>query len=190
MTRPRPLLMIALLAVPLLAAAPLLAPASPAAAAPDASHPAVTPAPDDVVGPPWISVEYPANPHHPDTRGAIALVHTYHHGDARQFPVTGRAVGVVDGRRVTAPIDVQPTYRPGVYALRANLAEGAWVLAVDMDDRDASALVALDRAGSVTAVRVPGTDRDGWRIPRTATAADVDRLLRTTVAVAAASLDR
>lgn len=188
MTRPRPLLMIAMLAAPLLAAAPILAPAAPATPAPDAPDPAVTPAPDDIPGPPWISVEYPANPHHADTRGAIALVHTYHHGSARQFPVTGRAVGIVDGRRVTAPLDIRATYRPGVYAVRGNLPEGAWVLAVDMDDRDASALVALDRAGDVTAVRVPGTDRDGWRIPHTATTADIDRLLRTTVAMA--TLDR
>lgn len=184
MTRRPHLLWTAMLALPLLAATPLLTPASWVAAAPEGSGATAAPAPDDVPGPPWISVEHPANPHHPDTRGALALIHTYHHGDARQFTVTGHAVGIVDGERVSVPLGIRPTYRPGVYAVRGELPEGAWVLAVNMKDRDASALMALDRAGHVTAVRVPGTHRDGWMIPRTATTADINDLLRVSVAVA------
>ena len=30
-------------------------------------------------GPPWISIEYPANPLDPETRGALVVVRTYHH---------------------------------------------------------------------------------------------------------------
>lgn len=172
--RPTLTLLAAALALPLLTAATTAAPIA-------------APAADDAVGPPWISVEYPANPHHPDTRDALALIHTYHHGSARAAPMAGRAVGIVDGRTVTAPLSVERTYRPGVYAVRGELPSGAWVLAVDMTEgAEASALVALNGNREVTAVRIPGERRDGWVIPRTATSADVDALLRTSVALAEA----
>ena len=50
-------------------------------------------------GPPWISAEFPANPHETATRGAFLLVHTYHHGTPTEFPLTGTAEGMVNGRR-------------------------------------------------------------------------------------------
>ena len=40
---------------------------------------ATTPA---FAGPPWISIEIPANPYNSTTRGAFCLVRVYHHGDA------------------------------------------------------------------------------------------------------------
>jgi hypothetical protein len=43
---------------------------------------AATPA---FAGPPWISLETPANPCN-ETTGAFALVRVYHHGDAAYFP--------------------------------------------------------------------------------------------------------
>lgn len=147
------------------------------------------PTTDDAVGPPWVSVEYPANPHHPDTRGALALIHTYHHETPAVAAMVARATGIVNGHSVTAPLTIERTYRPGVYAVRGELPAGAWVVAVDMTDRDASALLALNGNREVTAVRIPGEQRDGWMIPRTATAADVDALLRTSVALAEAGQD-
>ena len=36
-------------------------------------------------GPPWIAIEYPANPHDPNTRGAFLTVRTYHHGDLMSY---------------------------------------------------------------------------------------------------------
>ena len=78
----------------------------------------VTPA---LAGPPWISAEYPSNPFHDDTRGALMLVHTFHHGFARQFPLSGVAEGIVKGRRQTVQLQVTPTYREGVYAVRGNV---------------------------------------------------------------------
>ena len=35
-----------------------------------------------LIGPPWISIEYPANPLDPSTRGGYLLVHTFHHQQA------------------------------------------------------------------------------------------------------------
>ena len=54
-----------------------------------------------LAGPPWISVELPANPLDPTTRDAFLVVHTYHHAQVMLAPVTGRAIGVVDGQRRT-----------------------------------------------------------------------------------------
>ena len=145
---------------------------------------AATPA---TAGPPWISVEHPVNPHHSDTRDALALVHTYHHGDARHFPLEGRAEGVVDGRQVRLPLRIEQTYRKGVYAVRGELPDGAWVLVLTMTDTEsgarASALVALD-GRRVTRVQVPGEERNGWMVPRQATAGDIESMMRTSVALA------
>lgn len=166
----------------LCSAAPLALAATLAAAAL-----AALPAPVQA-GPPWISVELPANPHHPDTRGALALVHTFHHGDSRQFPVRGEAIGFVDGVRRTVALDVTPTYRPGVWAVRGTLPNGSgWVLNLLMTDGDkkplASALVALRGDGEVFGVRVPHDLMDGWKVPREATNAEVESMLRGVVAL-------
>jgi len=97
-------------------------------------------------GPPWIGVELPANPHMEATRGALAVVHLYHHGTATAWPLR------------------------------------------------AEALVALDRGGEVAAVRVPRDLRENgrWSVPREATAAELDALLRLAVGrtgVASATTD-
>ena len=140
-------------------------------------------------GPPWITIEYPPNPLDPASRGALVVVHTYHHAAAMEATLTARAVGIVDGRRRTVPLEVVPTSTPGTYAVRGRLgAEGAWVVVVDMsrDEPLASALVGLDR-GSLTSVRVPHRMMEGgWAVPYAATAADIDAMLIDAVAVARA----
>ena len=50
-------------------------------------------------GPPWISIEYPANPHDPASRGAVLVVNTFHHGTPTDFTITGKAEGMVNGVR-------------------------------------------------------------------------------------------
>ena len=50
-----------------------------------------------LAGPPWISIELPANPLNATTRGMYLLVRSYHHADATAMPVTGTATGMVDG---------------------------------------------------------------------------------------------
>ena len=52
-----------------------------------------------VFGPPWISIEYPANPFDRSSRGAYLYVHTFHHDDAVEATLTGTAEGIVDGTR-------------------------------------------------------------------------------------------
>lgn len=132
-------------------------------------------------GPPWISVEVPANPNMRESRGAMLLVRAYHHAEERAFRVTGVAEGVVDGERVSLPLALRPTSKAGVYAVpRPDLETGRWVLVLTLEggDTDATALVTLDRAGEVAGVRVPVRGQvEGFTIPRAATDAEVEALL-------------
>ena len=142
-------------------------------------------------GPPWISVEYPANPLHQDSRGALLLVHTFHHGVSREFPLIGYAEGVVDGRRVRRELTITPTYRTGVHAVRGDLDGGtAWVLVLTMTDGDTnvmeSMLVALNGDRALTAVDIPYATSSEWSEPRAVTAAQIDAFLETSLALAGA----
>lgn len=145
-------------------------------------------------GPPWVSIEYPANPHDPLTRDALAVVHTYHHGDALAFQVTARAIGLVRGARTDMPLEVVPTTRRGVYAVRGELPDdGSWVVVVSTREGEhgggarATALVALGASRELLTVRVPYEVHEGrWHVPRDPTEREVEDLLRTAVAMSAA----
>ncbi|HEX6589480.1 MAG TPA: hypothetical protein VF039_10685 [Longimicrobiales bacterium] len=142
-------------------------------------------------GPPWIAVEYPANPLHEDSRGALLLVHTFHHGTPRAFPLAGYAEGIVDGRRVRRELTVTPTYRAGVHAVRGDLDGGtAWVVVLTMTDTDTnvleSMLVALNADRALTAVDIPFATSNEWSEPRAATADQIDAFLDLSLALARA----
>jgi hypothetical protein len=152
----------------------------------------VTPA---LAGPPWISAEYPSNPFHTDTRDALMLVHAFHHGVARQFPMTGIAEGIVKGRRQTVQLQVTQTYREGVYAVRGNLPkDGNWAVIITMTDSDTNTkvnlLASLNGAGEVLAVNVPHDLKNGWIVPRAATPAEINAALQSAVALSHAERNR
>ena len=136
-------------------------------------------------GPPWISIEYPSNPHHPSTREASLMIRTYHHTQSLTSKIDAAAVGMVDGKRTSMSLDVRDTSMPGVYALRTPLPKGGvWVLSFTMRDQTAlaSAIVTVNRSGEIAAVSVPSTtSKDGWIVPRAATRADIDAALQTGV---------
>lgn len=136
-----------------------------------------------LAGPPWISIELPANPHDPATRGALFVVHAYHHGAGVQYPVTGTAEGLVGGERRSIPLTITVTDRAGIYAVaRPHLDEGRWVLVIRLDTGNgngATALVSLDGETQVAGVSVPSrADREGWTIPREVSAEEIDTMLR------------
>lgn len=142
-------------------------------------------------GPPWIAVEYPANPLHEDSRGALLLVHTFHHGVSREFPLVGYAEGMVGGRRVRRDLTIAPTYRTGVHAVRGDLEGGtAWVLVISMTDTDTnvveSMLVALNGDRALTAVDIPHATSNEWSEPRAATREQIDAFLDMSLALAEA----
>lgn len=134
-------------------------------------------------GPPWISIELPANPHHASTRNASMLVRAYHHSTSLNAPLTGTAEGIVDGKRVSLPLELRATNQTGVYAVTTPLPKGGtWVLAITVSESktaSATALVTVDARGRIVAVDVPSDrTRDGWMVPRRVDSADVEAALR------------
>lgn len=129
-----------------------------------------------VAGPPWISIELPANPFDRATRGAYLVVHTYHHDLQTPYVVTGVAEGLVNGERRSIRLDAQPTGRTGSFVIRRNWpSEGVWVLRLGVDDIELSAAVGVGSDGQVAFVRVP-TSRSG--APRQLARVEVEALLR------------
>jgi hypothetical protein len=140
-------------------------------------------------GPPWISIELPANPMDATTRGAYLLVHTFHHQQMMESPLVGRAEGMVNGRRQTITLSFTETSRSTVRALRKNWPDGGtWVLVISTGDHgDATALVGIGADGTVRSIEVPTQTQDNRTGPRKVTQADVDAMLTR---LAAAGTDR
>lgn len=132
-------------------------------------------------GPPWLSVEFPANPHDTRTRAAFLVVNTYHHGTPTQFALSGSAEGIVRGERRSVPLRFTATERAGAQALTRQWPdEGRWVLHIQLQQQgatEAAALVVLGSDGTPSRVTVP-THQDGpWSVPRAITAAEVTAAL-------------
>jgi hypothetical protein len=137
-----------------------------------------------LAGPPWIAIEYPANPFDPGTRGAFLTVRTYHHGDLTAFDIRGTAEGLVNGKRQSTPLDIVRLPQTGMYAVRWHKpAKGSWALLISTTQGGkhmASALVSVDAAGRVAGVSVPANPIEGgrWVVPREVAPAEVDALLK------------
>jgi hypothetical protein len=139
-------------------------------------------------GPPWISIEYPANPLDPETRGALVVVHTYHHQAPVPAEMNAQAIALRDGRRISRPLEVSATSRSGVYAIRGDLpGSGAWIVSVTSRSgtQDATALIAMNERREILAVQVPHESAEGgrWMVPRQPTPDEVTELLRTASAM-------
>lgn len=137
-----------------------------------------------LAGPPWIAIEYPVNPYDRTTRDAFLLVHAFHHGTPIGLPVTGTAVGVVNGQRRTVDLSLEPTSRTGVYALRnqwGSVGEWTLVLTVTQGKDDVAQAMVKVSGGRIFAVDVPTrAGRDGNRevtFPRRFTQAEIDASL-------------
>lgn len=135
-------------------------------------------------GPPWISIETPANPYDAASRGAYLLVHAFHHGTPVGFPVSGTAEGIVKGERKTISLSLKPTSRPGVYALHKQWSDdGVWTLVLSVtqgsgEGNTVSAVVELGTNGQVASVDVPTVMKGQWRIPVPVSMAAVEAGLR------------
>jgi hypothetical protein len=145
-----------------------------------------------VAGPPWIAIEYPANPHDPGTRGALLTVRTYHHGELMSYNLTGTAEGIVNGSRQSMALDIRRLTQPGMYAVRFQKpAQGSWVLVITSSQGTsfaANAVVTIDASGGVASVSVPSNtiENGRWRVPRKVASAEVDAILKNAAATAVA----
>ncbi len=133
-------------------------------------------------GPPWISVELPANPFDRSTRGALLLVHTYHHELPARQQIACSFEGIVDGARRSRSCDVTNVDRAGTFAVRGEApGRGVWMLVIRAGENRsaATALVRLGTRGEVVGVRVP-TRREGrYEVPTPVSSREIDALLRT-----------
>ena len=140
-------------------------------------------------GPPWISIELPVNPYDQSTRGAFLLVHSFHHGTAMGFIVSGTAEGVVNGERRSLKLDFAGTVREGVYALKRTWPkEGTWTLVIKANqgpDDAATAVVELGPDGDVASIRVPTMQRGDWTVPAPVSLGEIDTALRARAATLA-----
>jgi hypothetical protein len=136
-----------------------------------------------LAGPPWISIEYPANPFDATSRGAFLTVRTYHHRDFQSKTVTGTAEGVVDGKRQSMRLDIRPGSQPGMYVVRwQRPAAGKWVLVINSGTAgisEATAIVEISPSGGVAGVTVPTRAiGGGWISPRAVAASEIDAFLQ------------
>jgi len=135
-----------------------------------------------VVGPPWISIEYPVNPYDASTRSALLVVHAFHHGTPTASPVRGTAEGIVNGARRSMALTLTTTSRPGVFALSQQWPnEGTWTLLLSVvqgRDDSVTAVVELGTSGEVASIQVPTRHTNGHRIPAAVAMAAVEASLR------------
>jgi hypothetical protein len=133
-----------------------------------------------VFGGPWISIETPVNPYVASTTGALFVVHTYVHQNLVDLPVSGRAEGLVDGKRRSVPFTLTKSAQAGTYVVRPEWGDkGIWtVLVTAMPEAkngwSIQAAVNVGADGEIEKVTVP---RAG-HTPRLLTDADVERGLR------------
>lgn len=136
-----------------------------------------------LAGPPWIAIEYPANPFDRASRDAFLTVRTYHHGQIVAKTVTGTAEGVVNGKRETMKLDIRAGSGPGMYVVFwQRPAAGRWVLVINSGNQgivDATAVVEISPTGGVASISVPTRSYSGgWIGPRPVAASEIDGLLQ------------
>ena len=137
-------------------------------------------------GPPWISIELPANPYDQATRGAFLLVHAFHHGQPVGYLLTGTAEGIVNGERRSIKLEFSETTRDGVYALKRMWpTEGVWTLVIKANqgpDDAATAVIELGPEGEVASIRVPVMQRGQWTVPAPVSLGEIDAALKARAA--------
>jgi hypothetical protein len=132
-------------------------------------------------GPPWISIELPANPWDRETKDAFLVVHAFHHGTPLPLPLTGTAEGIVDGKRRSVPLTFERTSRQGAYAMKNTWGNsGRWVLVITVTQGDqddiAQAVVKIDN-GQVIGVQVPTRPNPDGNFPRKITKQEIEAAL-------------
>ena len=139
-----------------------------------------------LAGPPWISIELPANPYDQATRGAFLLVHAFHHGQPVAYLLTGTAEGIVNGERRSIKLEFSETTRDGVYALKRMWpTDGVWTLVIKANqgpDDAATAVIELGPEGEVASIRVPVMQRGQWTVPAPVSLGDIEAALHARAA--------
>ena len=140
-------------------------------------------------GGPWISIETPANPYEQATRGALMLVHTFHHGTRVNLPLVGKAEGLVDGERKSVALTLVSSSQIGTRAVRNEWgSKGIWTVLLTATEGQGSiqAVAEITADGSVGKISVP---MKGGR-PHLLSVAEIDSGLRARAAGTVAQAGR
>lgn len=140
------------------------------------------------VGPPHITVRSVAAGMDAPA-GAILLIETKHHTDPANLSVTGRAEGIVNGKRVSTTLQFA-RQSLGHYSLTRQWQAGSpWILVLSAEQGPdgkhgvAEAIVKVDASGTVNSIEYPAA---GWvnrtEMPKRTSAADIDAMLSSMVA--------
>jgi hypothetical protein len=128
-------------------------------------------------GGPWISIEAPVNPYDASTRGALFLVHTFHHGAPEDLQIVAKAEGLLDGQRKSVTLTPSKTAQAGTQGVRNEWgSKGVWTVLVSTSEHGGTvqAVVDIDADGAVGRVTVP-MENGRWKV---LSAAEIDRSLR------------
>ena len=139
-------------------------------------------------GPPHIVVR-PVTDAAAAPAGAVLLVETQHHTDIADLNVTGRAEGLVNGKRVSLPLSFV-RQSVGHYSLTRQWQSGSpWVLVLSAEQGPdgthgvAEAIIKVDVSGAFASIDYPAA---GWigstKSPKRTAASDIDALLASMVA--------
>ena len=134
-----------------------------------------------ILGPPWITIEYPGNPYDQATRNAYLVVHTYHHMAPVFADLRGEAVTWEGGHRKATPLRFGETGRTGAYTLERQWSTGrptVLVITYGGEHGTVTALVSVSAEGVVTRVDVPSRPYENIVVPRDPTPADEIAALR------------
>jgi hypothetical protein len=135
------------------------------------------------LGPPSIKVAAVSNPALAPVKGAVLMLTAHHHQSP--FTVSGRAEGIVDGKRVSRPLALTRGDDETTYGVTRQWSVGQpWVLvftvnaAAHAEDGVAEALVSIDSQGRMVHVDYPlGKLASGTPWPRRVTQREIDSAL-------------
>jgi hypothetical protein len=140
-------------------------------------------------GPPHITVRT-VTPSDNAPAGAVLLVAGSHHDKAAELTITGRAEGIVNGRRVSQQLRLSAHRSPGQVTVTKQWQDGSpWILVLSVTEGTdgahgvAEALVAVDAGGSIGRIEYPAP---GWigrtNTPKRIAAGTIDTMLAQMVA--------
>ena len=138
-----------------------------------------------LLGPPNIKVEAVTNPATAPVKGAVFMITGRHHVSAEAITVTGRAEGIVAGKRLTRNLTLTPAGSAGVYGVTRQWDAGQpWVLVFTVtalahgSDDVAEAAVRIAADGHVLGIDYPmGTLASGYPWPRRLAENEIDAAL-------------
>jgi hypothetical protein len=139
-----------------------------------------------LLGPPGIKIDSVTNPATAPVRGAVLMITARHHQSPEGFTVSGRAEGIVAGKRVTRALSTTPV--PGSENLFGVLrqwdAGQPWILVFTVKEEGhdtngfAEAMVSVTADGKIGRVEYPmGQISPGVPWPRRVTGREVDAAL-------------